>query len=296
MKKYCIIECSGGIGKSILCTAVCEAIHKQYPDRRTIVLTGHPGVFLNNPFVHRVFPYGACPYLYEDYIKGNDVLFLCQEPYKTHGFLNQSQHLIQSWCESLSVKYNQEMPKIFLNPIEIETARSKINYPKPILLIQPFGGATNQGNKYSWNRDIPPHQIQKIVDSLQSKYSVVQVCHGNQIKLNNVTHFTAGNIREVFSLLLFSKSRLLIDSFAQHAAAAMKLPSTVCWITNKPLVFGYAIHNNILPSAQINSNITKIDGTLLEYDFAGSRIHDYPFLTQDVFNTDQIIQSLYQQL
>jgi len=296
MEKYCIIDCNGGLGKSIIGTAVCEAAKKNYPDRKILVLTGYPAVFLNNPHVYRVLPHSAAPYFYEDYIKDKDVIFLCQEPYKSHGYLAQNQHLIKSWCDCVGIIFQNETPRLYLTPLEIDNARSKFNLPKPMLLIQPFGGATNQGHKYSWNRDIPPHQIQKIANHLQSKYSIVQICHKDQIKLDNVIHYTASNIREIFAVMLFSKNRLFVDSFGQHAAAAMSLPSTVCWVTNKPEVFGYKIHNNILPFASLIKHITKIDGVLAEYDFGGIRLSDYPFPTMDVFNTDNIIQSIYTQL
>ena len=36
-----------------------------------------------------------------------------------------------------------------------------------------------------------------------------------------------------------------MDSFAQHLAAAMGVKSTVCWVTTKPKVFGYKLHDNI---------------------------------------------------
>lgn len=36
-----------------MATAVCEAIHKQYPEDQLIILSGYPDVFLNNPYVHR---------------------------------------------------------------------------------------------------------------------------------------------------------------------------------------------------------------------------------------------------
>jgi hypothetical protein len=44
-----IFQISGGIGKCVMATAVCEAIKKQYPDSRLIVVSGYADVFLNNP-------------------------------------------------------------------------------------------------------------------------------------------------------------------------------------------------------------------------------------------------------
>jgi hypothetical protein len=47
-------------------------------------------------------------------------------------------------------------------------------------------------------------------------------------------------------LLLQSKKRLFIDSFSQHMAAALRLPSVVCWVTTKPKMYGYKLHKNIV--------------------------------------------------
>ena len=51
--------------------------------------------------------------------------------------------------------------------------------------------------------------------------------------------------RSIAILLQLSKKRLLMDSFTQHLAAAMNVKSTVCWVTTKPEVFGYKLHDNI---------------------------------------------------
>ena len=48
----------------------------------------------------------------------------------------------------------------------------------------------------------------------------------------------------------FSKKRLLIDSYLQHAAASLNLPSVVLWACNSPRVFGYKIHTNISAKLQ----------------------------------------------
>ena len=52
--------------------------------------------------------------------------------------------------------------------------------------------------------------------------------------------------RSIAILLQLSNKRLLIDSFAQHMAAALNVKSTVCWNpSTKPEIFGYKLHDNI---------------------------------------------------
>ena len=83
--KNIIFQVNGGIGKSIMATAVCRAIKKTYPDYNLIVLTGYPEVFIGNSNVFRFYRSGMAPYLYEDFVKGENTLFMCDEPYLAKG-------------------------------------------------------------------------------------------------------------------------------------------------------------------------------------------------------------------
>jgi hypothetical protein len=94
---------------------------------------------------------------------------------------------------------------------------------------------------------------------------------------------------ELFSLLQHSDRRLLIDSCLQHAAAAFGLPSTVLWIGTSPNLFGYSIHNNIIADDPELQNLP--DSYLFDYNFAGI-VHECPYLTNDIFRIDHIIDSL----
>lgn len=294
-RKIAILEINGGIGKSIMASAVCEAIKKQYPDRELIVFTAWVEPLLNNPNISRVYKTGITQYIYQDIIVGNDVLFLCEEPYRSKGYLLESKHLIESWCETINVKYNGETPSVYLTPLEREIFAAKYARSKPIMVIHPFGGASNSHNDYSWNRDIPYAQAQSLVGMFADRYHIFQIGNQDQPKLNGV-EFPVLTIREALCLLKASKARILIDSFSNHACAAMNLPSTVCWITNKPLVFGYKIHKNIEANWEnTTSKIHNIDGYLSNWDFSGSRMYDYPFTDGNVFNINAISNAVMEQ-
>ena len=287
--KNIIFQVNGGIGKSIMATAVCRAIKKAYPDYNLIVLTGYPEVFIGNPNVFRFYRIGMAPYLYEDFVKGDQTIFMCDEPYLAKGYLNKTKHLTEAWCDVLGVKYDGAKPDIFLNPVE--QIKTKIQAPKPVLIFQPFGGGTKEV-QYSWNRDIPPHQAQALVNTLSQKYHILQICRDDQIKLQNVQHVHAP-FRDIFGLILNSQARLGIDSFMQHAAAAFNLTTTVGWITNKPVVFGYKNNKNILPDKKLKVvNNNGVEGYIEQYDFSGHRVHDYPYSTPDVFDLTEIVNTL----
>ena len=100
--------------------------------------------------------------------------------------------------------------------------------------------------------------------------------------------------RSIAILLQLADKRLLIDSFAQHMAAALNVKSTVCWISTKPEVFGYKLHNNI------KANPFTKDPILHEAGYQpfglSQDIHSIPYnnLTE-VFDTNKIIESINNQ-
>ena len=78
----------------------------------------------------------------------------------------------------------------------------------------------------------------------------------------------------------------------QHAAAAFDKSTTVTWITNKPVVFGYKVHKNVFPDSNLKIiNNSVVEGYIEEYDFSGHRVHDYPYSTPDVFNLNDIVKT-----
>jgi ADP-heptose:LPS heptosyltransferase len=249
--KNIIFQVNGGIGKSIMATAVCRAIKKAYPDYNLIVLTGYPEVFIGNPNIFRFYRSGMAPYLYEDFVKGDDTIFMCDEPYLAKGYLSKTKHLTEAWCDVLGIKYDGHKPDLYLNPLEINKTKIQGQNGKPVLVFQPFGGGSKEV-QYSWNRDIPPHQAQAIVNVLTQKYHVVQICREDQIKLQNVQPIQAP-FRDLFGIIMNSQARLGIDSFMQHASAAFSLTSTVAWITNTPTEFGYKNNQNIFPDPKLKS-------------------------------------------
>ena len=88
-----------------------------------------------------------------------------------------------------------------------------------------------------------------------------------------------------------SSKRLFIDSFAQHAASAMGMPSTVCWIANSPKVFGYEIHDNIV------SNPFTIKPELRNSVYSkfniGGDVLEFPYNNEsEIFDSYRLINSL----
>jgi len=284
-----VFNIDGGIGKCIAATAVCKAIKNQYPESDLIVLSGYPEVFLNNQNVAKSFKTGDTAYFFSDYIDGKDFKLMLHNPYLETDYAVGDKNLISIWCEMFGVKYSGEMPELFLTSRELDFYQKKYQSDKPIMVLQTNGGF-NKELKYSFARDLPSSAVIKIIDHFSPKYNIVHVRRDDQIAYDKVTAITSG-FREVLALTLLSKKRLLIDSFLQHACAALNLPSTVCWVTTSPKVFGYEMHDNILandftrkPELR-NSFISKIN-------FIGDPI-EFPYNSEDeIFDVDKIIESL----
>ena len=97
--------------------------------------------------------------------------------------------------------------------------------------------------------------------------------------------------RSIAILLQMSSKRLLIDSFSQHLAAAMNMKSTVCWVTTKPKIFGYKMHDNIL-AEPFTKEPTLQNSAYQPFNLAQD-IHSIPYNNlNEVFDVNKIITSL----
>ena len=110
-----IFSIQGGLGKSIMGTAVCKAIRNKYPNDKLIVLTGYPEVFMSNKEVDMSFGLGQEAYFYNKYIDGQELKIFANDPYLiTEHILNQ-EHLIETWCKMYGLEYNNETPSVEIN-------------------------------------------------------------------------------------------------------------------------------------------------------------------------------------
>lgn len=208
--------------------------------------------------------------------------------------------LIENWCKLYNLKFNNEKPILKFNKLQRNISKEVwTKGKKPVMVIHTNGGLiTTDAKPYSWTRDMPEDLAQRIVDHYKNDYTIYQITKLNSPKLKDATHIFATpedslSLLEFFSIILHSKKRILIDSCLQHAAAALKLPSTVLWNGTSPKVFGYDIHDNICTSIPYEF---KLPGSyLFDFDFNGNEI-EYPFVEQEeIFNFDQIIQSIDKQ-
>lgn len=285
-----IFNIEGGLGKSIIATAVCEAIKKKYPKDNLIVLTSYPEVFICNPNVDKCFNHNNITYFYKDFIENKKVKMMLHNPYNETNFIKQSEHLIETWCAMFDIPFSNEQPQIYLTDREIKFYSNKFNSDKPIFVLQTNGGGANQEIKYSWARDIPFDLAQNIVDEFRSEYNIFHIRRDNQLPLNNTIPVTA-DFRALAVLIKISSKRLFIDSFSQHTAKALGLNSVVTWVANKPSQFGYENNINIVANPETITpelkgsvfNKYQIDGNLIEFPYNSEN---------EIFNLDEIINAV----
>ena len=157
------------------------------------------------------------------------------------------------------------------------------------MLLQTNGGAQTD-HKYSWARDLPSAAVVKVIEHFKNDYAIAHIRREDQLSYNDTIPVT-DTFRALCILLAMSSKRLLIDSFAQHAAAALELPATVCWVSNKPEVFGYDLHDNILAN-EFTTKPELRNAYLSKFNIAGELI-EFPYNSEDeIFNVEAIIESL----
>jgi hypothetical protein len=296
-EKYSIFHVQGGLGKHIAATAVAKCIKNNHPDRKLIVVCVYQDVFINLPFVDRVYQLGNTSYFYQNYVENKDSLIFHNEPYFTTDHIHKKLPLIQTWCKMYQLEYKGETPEVIFNALQKKISKDVwVKNNKPVMVIHTNGGLIAPNAKpYMWARDMPFDIAQQIVDKYHKKYTIYQATKNNSPKLINATPVqwdedTQLSTMEYLSLIIHSKKRILIDSCLQHAAAALNLPSVVLWNGTSPKVFGYDIHNNIETEKPHNF---KLPGSyLFDFDFTGAE-HEYPFNErEDIFDIDQIIEAI----
>lgn len=289
---YTVFNIEGGIGKCIMATAVIKAIAEQKPERKIIVVSGYPDVFINNPYVHRSLGFGNVPYFYDTYVRNHDTEILVHNPYNEADHIYKRKHLIQIWCEMYGLTYDPKYkPELYLTQREVDFfSKNYSQTDKPIMAIQTNGGAGNEAMKYSWARDIPMSIAHRVVNHFRDRYNIVHLRRQDQLPIEGTIPVTA-SFREIVVLMSMSSKRFFMDSFAQHTAAALGLSSTVLWIANSPVVFGYDIHDNILANPYTRTPDTR-NAFLQEFNIGGDLV-EFPYNTEEeIFDIEKVIDSL----
>ena len=290
MANTVIFQCDGGIGKSIMATAILKVIKKQYKKANIIVVTAYPDVFVGNPNVNKVLHQQQAVGFYKNYIHNKDTKVFITDPYTASDFITESNHLLKIWCDMFGLNYNGELPEIFLSKGEKEYFAPFYKLDKPIMAIQPNGGAVGQPLKYSWTRDLPASVVNEVVSQFKNDYAILHIKRDDQLTYENTIGALDG-WRSIAIMLTLSAKRLLIDSSSMHIATALNLPSVIGWIGTNLKVFGYDMHTNIIanePTKEVNIERNSYTKYLLYEDISTLPYNNF----SEIFDTQKIINAL----
>jgi len=290
-EKYLVWHIEGGLGKNVAATSLLQSLSEKYSDRKIIVVASYPDIFVNNPYIYRVYRVNNTNYFYDDFIKEKDTIVFKHEPYFENNHIHKRKHLIENWCNLLDIDYTNQLPSIRYNLVQQRNS-FKWKREKPILILQTNGGPINSEIHYSWTRDIPYDISLKILEKFKDEFHIIQICKPSSRKLPNVEviDYELSNM-DLFSLLMFSEKRILIDSCLQHAAAGMSLQSTVLWVGTSPKVFGYTVHKNI--TANLPNDVTKYPNSyLFEYSLDGLPYECPYYSIEEMFDVDKLLEKI----
>ena len=295
-KEICLLQISGGLGKHLYLTAAIKVLKNNFPDRDVICVVAWPELFASIPEVKRVYPLGGTQYFYDTYIEDKDPLIFAQEVYFHTDHVLQRSPLIETWCKMYNLKYSGEKPYVKINSEQKKAIRGFYEPKfegKPFLLLQTAGGLFSSERPYSWARDMPFDVATKVANHFKKSHFIMQVCRPSAPKIPDVfVRDEALSNTELIGLLELTDKRLLIDSSLQHGAACLGLKSTVLWNATSPVIFGHAMHDNIVAKEKPKKELPS--AYLFRYQFDNNP-EEMPYEEEDLkdlYNIDQIIASL----
>ena len=244
----------GGLGKVIAFTAVVDALAKR--DGQPIqVYTPYYECFSNNPNVRLVLDQGTIP-ITDSRIQESERIWYF-EPYKST-FTKGKQHLIESFCELLNIKYNAAtmLPKLFTDhrKREAQTVLEEAGVTGKYALVQFTGGQTpigfqadRQYQSIDANRNYPHYLAQEVVYRLKKAHPDLTIIN---FSLPNEPHYD-GAIRLNASsmawheILKGADGFVSIDSCLNHFSPSAKKAGIVLWSNTRWVQFGYEQNINM---------------------------------------------------
>jgi len=237
-----LIGLEGGAGKHITVSAVIKQMHEE--GHEVHVMAAWPQILQGNPYIARLHEWQRSEYLIERFNEYDQVIL--DDPYRQRPFLQGELNLAQTWFwmwDGRLVSREDAIPDYWITLAEEQEINSFVQgIEKPIMVVQTNGG---QHQGWAWTKDIPLPEAAQVLNHFTEEYEIIHLRQKGQPQIEGIKHTEELSIRQCIALLARSKKRFLIDSYAQHAAAALNLPSTVYWAATKPEQFGYDLHTNI---------------------------------------------------
>ena len=273
----------GGLGKQIMATAVLKAFRSQNPDAVIHAMTSYPEAFTGlEDVIDRTYPLSVVPHFFEDH---KDFEVMEVEPYTDIEYRKGEMHLIESWCKMLGIQAPSTLCGV-INLVDEERAAAEqflnqIKLDRPLVAFQPFGGTSYYSPQEAQNPTRPQHYrelkketAQAIVNYLVNLgYAVLHIGLPTEPQLQNCLRLSDKdpmNPRYIFSLLDRCQYGIFIDSFAQHAWAALgKKNAVVLWGGTNPKTLGYPTNVNMVNEESCSFLHCNRPNTFM-FDFGGN--------------------------
>lgn len=245
-QKPYVIQVDGGIGRVICSVPAIEKLAKT-TQRKVIVITSYPDVFLKNPNVHKVYNLNR-EYLWDDVIRHGE--FLYPEPYFNHLYYDQQHHLMQNFNFLIHGEAGKvERANIYLTEEEKAwalgfVADRKKEFKKKIVLLQCFGSSA----RLEENRVIDPtHRSLNMT-------KVDQICKETNHLYINVSHIPLNysnvwqqdfTLRQLFALTSCCDFIVGIDSAVMHIGASFNKSGVIFFGSTYQANLSYPCFTNI---------------------------------------------------
>jgi len=156
-------------------------------------------------------------------------------------------------CDLAGVPFDKDEPELYFTELETLAARNIANsFSKPIVLIHTAGSNLEQNNDlgnpnvFNLNKDWVYEHWVNLVNLLYNDFDVVQVGLPNERLINGAFDLRGKiSFRQILALVMYCQTWVDIDSFLQHAGAAVKKPGVVLWGRTDPRIFGHALNANM---------------------------------------------------
>lgn len=274
MATKCVVTVEGGLGKSVMFTALMKDLSKKY--EKIYVLSPYFDVFKACPYVTDAFPMGQVSTIYQQLCLSDDCDVLWKEPYTNQKFIKKQCHLFDAWAEELGITLSDKAMNLVpcieryteLGSVKPDTEKLlELINGKKFILVQFCGGQSPLSPQTSADGKPVPYNDhaeglrrnyyrgQELIDLLHAEYPDHRILHfalPNEPNYNGAEKVTAPYL--VFHELARHADKVICtDSSLQHLSTGVCKDVTVIWGETRPEHFGYNCNKNICAQNVMNS-------------------------------------------
>lgn len=236
-----VFECfrQGALGDCLMTTAALRGLKEKYPGC-FIRYVAHPHsmqILEGNKYIDELVTEpkdGSSEKIYFCYPDKDSIL-------KDEGYPDKplNRHLIKIFNECARLPENTMEMECTLTPEEENVGRSLRQQYKRYLTIHVKSG-------WSEYKDWYYDRWELVVEKLfQRGFVTIQIGHKEDFLLRNTVDFRGHTIKEAISAIKYADVHMGIDSFSNHASAAVFCPSVILFGSTSPTGSGYGQNINI---------------------------------------------------